>query len=104
MIAPKMPEIDPIELSRWQGGVDQKLNGLDSRLGGVELRLDVLPDKIEKRFEKVINSSSSGGKNAVTFRWVLEKIALPLIIGGGSAGAVLYAIVKSLQNGSLGLH
>ena len=103
MVAPKQPQIDPIKLSRWQGGVDQKLNGLDSRLGGVEIRLDNLPDKIEKRLAKVINDSPSGGRNAVTFRWVLEKIALPLIIGGGSAGAVLYAIVKSLQSGSLGL-
>ena len=101
MVAPKQPQIDPIELSRWQGGVDQKLNGLDTRLGGVELKLDKIPDEIEKRVTKVINDSPSGGLNAVTFRWMLEKIALPLIVGGGSAAATIYAIIKAFQNQTL---
>ena len=38
-------------------------------------------------------------KESVTFKWILEKIALPLIISGASAGAAIYAAVRFLGSG-----
>lgn len=89
-----LPEIDPIKLSKWQGGVDEKLTNLNGRMGNIEIKVDGLPDRIEKRVEKIINNKES---NRVTFQWIMEKVALPLIVGGGSAAATIYAIIKTLQ-------
>lgn len=93
-----LPNINPIELSRWQGQVDEKFISLNDRMGNLETKVDALPDQIEKRMEKVMNGKPSG----VTFKWVLEKVAMPFIVGGGSAGLTIYAILQAIQNGSLG--
>jgi hypothetical protein len=96
-------KIDPIELSRWQGRVDGHLDSLDRRVGEVETKIDALPDKIEKRMEKVINGRASNERtSSVTFKWILEKIALPILISGGSVAATIYVIIQAVHNGSLG--
>ena len=89
-----LPEIDPLKLSKWQGGVDEKLTNLNGRMGNLEIKVDSLPDRIERRVEKIINNKET---NRVTFQWIMEKVALPLIVGGGSAAATIYAIMKSVQ-------
>ena len=83
------PHIDPIELSRWQGRVDASLLSLDVRMKNIETIVDLLPDRIEMKMEKIINNRKSG---QITFRWMLEKVALPILLGGGSAGLAIYVI------------
>lgn len=36
------------------------------------------------------------GTSSVTFKWVLEKIALPILLAGGSVAVTAYAILKTL--------
>jgi len=86
--------LDPIEISRWQGKVDGVLSSLNSRMTGLETKVDLIPDRIEKRMEKVLNNQKG---QSVDFKWILEKIALPLITGGGGAAFAIYAVMKSLQ-------
>jgi len=99
MTLPNQSALDPIQISRWQGTVDKSLESLDGRMGNVEKKLDEMPEQIEKRISKVLNGNSKN--TPVTFRWILEKIALPIILSGGSAVVAIYAILRFLANGSL---
>jgi len=86
--------LDPIEISRWQGKVDGILSSLDSRMTGLETQVNLMPDRIEKRMEKVLNNQKA---QSIDFKWLMEKVALPLITGGGGAAFAIYAVMKSLQ-------
>ena len=99
MTLPNQPVLDPLGVSRWQGVVDENLKSLDGRLGKVEEKLDEMPELIEERLNKVLNGHPKN--STVTFKWILEKIALPVILSGGSAGVAIYAILRFLANGSL---
>ena len=99
MTPPNQPVLDPLGVSRWQGAVDGNLKSLNGRLGKVEEKIDDMPELIEKRLSKVLNGHPRN--SAVTFKWILEKIALPVILSGGSAGVAIYAILRFLANGSL---
>jgi len=99
MTVPNQSALDPLGVSRWQGRVDENLKSLDGRLGKVETKLDEMPELIEKRLSKVLNGHPKNSN--VTFKWILEKIALPIILSGGSAGVAIYAILRFLANGSL---
>jgi len=86
-------KLDPIQISRWQGKVDGILSSLDSRMTGLETQVNLMPDRIEKRFEKVLNNQKV---QSVDFKWLMEKVALPLITGGGGAVLAIYALMKSM--------
>jgi ABC-type molybdate transport system permease subunit len=86
--------LDPIELSRWQGRVDATLASLDVRMSSIETKVDTLPLKIETRMEKVMENQNS---RRITFQWVVEKVALPLIVGGVSAAGTILALAKTLH-------
>jgi hypothetical protein len=88
-----VPQIDPLEISKWQGGVDEKLVNLNGRMGNLETKVDALPERIEKRIEKIFNNKN---ERRITFQWVMEKVALPLLLSGGSAGLAVYVIMKSI--------
>jgi hypothetical protein len=83
------PAITPEEIAYWRGRVDASLLSLDVRMKNIEAIVDLLPDRIEMKMEKIINNKES---NRLTFQWVLEKIALPFLLGGGSAGLAIYVI------------
>ena len=98
MALPDKPGLDPIGVSRWQGEVDNTLKSLDGRMGDVEETLDDMPEQIEKRITNLLNGRN--GKGEVTFKWVLEKIMLPVLTGGASAGAAIYAAMRFFEGGA----
>lgn len=55
-------------------------------------------EKSEKKQDEILDKVSDlhNGKTGVTFKWLLEKIAIPLLIGGGSAAMALFAMAKAL--------
>ena len=55
-------------------------------------------DRVLSKIDEVKNVAN-GSAEGVTFKWLLEKIALPLIVSGASAGAAIYAAVRVLTNG-----
>lgn len=52
--------------------------------------------KQNKILEKVVDLHNGSPATSVTFKWILEKIALPLLLGGGSAALALFAMAKVL--------
>ncbi len=89
-----MAEIDPIELSRWQGGVDRHLLNIDGSIVELKTAVDTMPDRIEARLEKVINGSEGNNpheKQAITFRWIVEKLAVPIMLAVVAAVIALVA-------------
>ena len=52
--------------------------------------------KQDEIFEKVVDLHNGNPATSVTFKWMLEKIALPLLLGGGSAALALFAMAKVL--------
>lgn len=53
-------------------------------------------DDILTKLDDVHNTVNGKAKDPVTFKWILEKIALPLLLGGGSAAMALFAMAKVL--------
>ena len=56
-------------------------------------------DRMLLKLDEAKVAGKSNPKESVTFKWILEKIALPLIISGASAGAAIYAAVRFLGSG-----
>ena len=83
------PELDPIEWSEWRGGINSGFDSMIRRMGNVETKIDELPDKIEKRIEKVINGqkkkNNPGNSQAITFKWIVEKLSVPIMLAVVSA-------------------
>jgi hypothetical protein len=88
-----LPEQDhiPGEWHQWRGKTDAKLDAMDSKITVVDKKVDrnsetlsKMPDEIEKRVQKVVNGSSQakppGNGQPVTFKWVAEKVLLPVVI------------------------
>ena len=76
--------LDPQEWNQWRGGIDSSLDSMVRRMGNVETKIDELPEKIEERIEKLINGSKAknnpGSGQAITFRWVVEKLSIPIML------------------------
>lgn len=90
-----MSELDPIEISRWIGGVDQHLHTIDTRLDTMEDDIRDLPDRIETRVERIFNGTKADAppegvpKGVVTFRWIIEKFGLPVILAVNTGAIAL---------------
>lgn len=53
-------------------------------------------DEMLEGIAAVYKTVNSKIKEPVTFKWILEKIALPILLGGGSVLVAAYAILKTL--------
>ncbi len=84
-----------------------KLEGDIVDLGKCVIRLETTQghmleanSKFEKKqdemLKKVVDLHNGSSTTGVTFKWILEKIALPLLLGGGSAALALFAMAKVL--------
>ncbi len=85
-----------------------KLEGEMVDLGKCVVRLETTQDHMleankgfgNKQDEMLIKIAEVhegvNGASGVTFKWVLEKIALPILLGGGSVALTLYAVLKTL--------
>ena len=100
------PGLDPFEHGKWQGRVETRLDNVESAVRTLETTLDGLPDRLERRFVKVINGrilvleagksgnpESSEAKDESTVKWkdITKDFLLPLILSG--AGAVIAIMV-----------
>lgn len=76
--------LDPQEWNNWRGGIDNNMISMIRRMGVMETKMDDLPEKIEQRIEKLINGPKSknnpGGGQAITFRWIVEKLSVPIML------------------------
>lgn len=81
-----------------------KLEGDMTDMGKCVIRLEttqkhilVANVKSEKKQDEILEKVSDlhNGKTGVTFKWLLEKIAIPLLIGGGSAAMALFGMAKA---------
>lgn len=84
-----------------------KLEGDMVDLGKCVIRLETTQghmleanEKFEKKQDEILDKVSDlhngNDTTSVTFKWMLEKIALPLLLGGGSAAVALFAMAKIL--------
>lgn len=85
----------PPEWQRWRGHVDTKLDVLKVKVGDIDRKVDghtdklnALPTEIEERMIKALNGRS---KQSVTFKWLVEKLAVPVLlsIAGIAIGLLL---------------
>ena len=74
--------LDPLEWSEWRGGIDKNMISMIRRMGVMEGKMDDLPEKIEKRIEKLINGpkGNPGNSSVITFKWVVERFLLPVTL------------------------
>lgn len=87
-----------------------KLEGEMVDLGKCVVRLETLQEGAaedyknlsEKQDETLLGiaamhkTMNGKAKEPVTFKWILEKIALPILLGGGSVALTLYAVLKTI--------
>lgn len=94
-----------------EGAMDRRVTKLEDdmvNLGKCVVRLETLQETAVKDYENLESKQDEilvkldevhvtmNGKvrEPVTFKWILEKIALPLLLGGGSAAIAMLALAK----------
>lgn len=95
-----------------EAGLDRRITKLEDDmvdLGKCVVRLETnqthiveankkFEGKQDEMLEKLSEVQDGVNSNSrVTFKWILEKIALPLLLGGGSVALTLYAVLKTLS-------
>ncbi len=84
-----------------------KLEGEMVDLGKCVVRLETLQEGAAEDYKNLSEKQDEtlkgiaamhetmNGKEPVTFKWILEKIALPILLSGGSVALTLYAVLKT---------
>lgn len=97
-----------------EGAMDRRVTKLEGEmvnLGKCVVRLETLQGTTAKDYENLeskqdemilmlnaVHQATNGkGKEPVTFKWILEKGALPLIINLSSTAIALYALFRFLS-------
>lgn len=98
------PGLDPFKQGKWQGKVETRLDNIESSVSNLTETVDGLPDRLERCFEKVINSKLLAAKakksnNPVSIeseddanvKWkdVAKDFLLPLILSGAGAAIAI---------------
>lgn len=83
----------PPEWHEWRGGVNEKLNHITEKQDTLEIKVDrnsdtlsKMPADIEERFKRVINGEAGNPQrapNAITFKWLTEKMLIPILLALG---------------------
>ncbi len=79
---------------------NRRIREQKEQLHEVEESLKDLPDTIETAVAKGVENVSNGRKanGNVTFKWILEKVALPLLMSGTGAGVGIALAVKVISD------
>jgi hypothetical protein len=97
-----------------EGAFDRRVTKLEGDmvdLGKCVVRLETLQEgaaedykNLSKKQDEMLdgiaavhNTVNGKIKEPVTFKWILEKIALPILLGGGSVAVTIYAVLKMLS-------
>lgn len=73
-----------------QGGMVSAMNGISTTQGHIITKLDA--------YQKSVNGGEDDDADKVTFKWILEKAAIPLLMSGTGA-AIAFLVVKALSGG-----
>lgn len=84
-----IPDDCPAWLAHFIGVTNTELKGVKNHLGQIDGKLDTLLSNsgTKSKLPEVVSN--------VTFKWLLEKVALPLLLGGGSAAIAVYAVMRA---------
>lgn len=69
-------------------------------------KMEAKQDEILRKIEEVKKATNGGSKKqpqpeAVTFRWVVERIMLPIIMPLITSGGVVYFVLKAVEKGAI---
>ena len=70
----QLPEDCPAWLAQWIGKNDERLHNIEETLGRFETTLVRLA---KRSAQKVNPAPKSNDSNKITFKWVVEKLAVP---------------------------
>lgn len=60
---------------------------------------DKWQDAMLEKMDAVHEAANGTAKEPVTFKWLAEKIFIPILLGGGSTAVAIYTAIKILSGG-----
>lgn len=98
-----MPDIEAAEeLARWRGNMEARMGGFESTITDIRIDLRELRKTTGENNIMLLslvkkNGNGSPQSSAITFKWVIEKLLLPLMLG---VNAILLALFLEHLAGS----
>ena len=67
--------------------------------GKREVSQDKWQGEMLEKLDAVHQAANGTAKEPVTFKWLAEKIFIPILLGGGSTAVAIYTAIKILSGG-----